>query len=386
MPKSQHQHHYVPYYASHEVAIGDRRRTVAGVLYCQQNGLNKACAHVALRSLLALHVPDTRVTYSSLNRAASKATGPSNPAEGLSVQQIEKILTEFGVGYRDIDYTGMSLPERRKLDYQKFVYAGIESGAGAMLGFRFTGPKAKDEHHIVPFFGHTFNRDTWVSEADVGYFRVGERTRYTPSEAWCSSFIGHDDNFGPNFCVPRLYVHAKQAEYVVELLRPDVRYSGVVAEAAAVDYLYSILGQINDPANPWLRRLVEYTSQQKVVLRAVSLQKEEYLAHLREGRDWKRHRELNGLCSLLERLVAKTVWLVEVSIPQLFPANLRKLGEIVLDASRAPTSKRDFSTFLFARFPGRTMLLRGVNGGKPSFLTGPSHILSHTQLYRSRSG
>jgi len=382
MPKFEHDHNCVPRSGVYKVMVGDRYRMAAGVLYCQQNGLNKACAHVALRSLVALHHPDTLLAYSEINRIAVRADGPTNPAQGLSVQQIEKILTEYGIGFRDVDYSEMSLPERRKLPYQKFLYAGIESGAGAMLGFRFTGPKARNEHHIIPFFGHTFNQDAWVSEADAGYFRVGERTRYTPSEAWCSSFIGHDDNFGPNFCVPRLYVTPRQAQYVVELLLPRITYSGVIAEAAAVDYLYSILRQIKDFSNPWMTRLWQYTQSQKVVLRAVSLSKAQYIVHLRENQDWNGNKEIPALCDVMEELVPQAVWLVEVSLPQLFPANQRKLGEIVLNATRTPTSKRDYGTFVCARLPELILLLKRTVKGQPQFLTGPSGITSHVPVFK----
>ncbi len=384
MPKYDHIHNCVPSSQTYEVAAAGRLRSVKGVLYCQQNGLNKACAHVALRSLLSLHLPGTEIPYSKLNRLASQASSPFNPADGLNVQHIRSILDEFKIGYRDVDYDKKSLLERCKLPYEKFLYAGIESGAGAMLGFRFTGPMSQNEHHIIPFFGHTFNQDAWVSEADINYFKVGEKTRYTPSEAWCSSFIGHDDNFGPNFCVPRLYVHPNQAQYVVELLRPGVCYSGVVAEAAGVDYLYSILQEIKDLNNPWLLRLLKYTREQKVVLRAISLNKKQYMAHIRKESDWQFHKEIPELCNLLEPLVPKTIWLVEVSIPQLFPTNLRKLGESVLDATCAPTSKQDFGTFVFARFPNTTML-RTLVKGKPEFLTGSSGITSHVRLFQHKS-
>ena len=254
-----------------------------------------------------------------------------------------------------------------------------------MLGFRFAGPKSRGDKHIIPFFGHTFNQDAWVPEANVNYFKVGKRTRYMPSEAWCSSFIGHDDNFGPNFCVPRLFVHPKQVQYVVELLRPNACYGGVVAETAGVNYLYSILKKIKDIENPWLSRLSEYVKEQKVVLRAVFLTKEQYMSHLRHDMDWKGINELPELCNSLEKSVPSAVWGVEVSIPQLFPANLRKLGEIVLNATVVPKKKRDLNIFLFARFPEMTMFLdKKIVKGRAEFLNMPSSITSHLPLFQHK--
>ena len=61
-------------------------------------------------------------------------------------------------------------------------------------------------------------------EADMAYFRVGESFGYIPSANWTSSFLGHDDNFGPCFCVPRLYISNDKVDYVAELLKPGIRF------------------------------------------------------------------------------------------------------------------------------------------------------------------
>ncbi|MBQ6472458.1 MAG: hypothetical protein IJJ33_10775 [Victivallales bacterium] len=45
-------------------------------------------------------------------------------------------------------------------------------------------------------------------------------------------------------------------------------------------------------------------------------------------------------------------WVSEVSLPQLFPANEAKLGEILLDATRQPDKVGQTHEFLFARLPG----------------------------------
>jgi hypothetical protein len=73
--------------------------------------------------------------------------------------------------------------------------------------------------------------------------------------------------------------------------------------------------------------------------------------------------------------------MIEVSLPELFPSNQRKLGEIVLDAAIKPSTRLDFRTFLFARFPGRFLLLEKISSsGKPSFVTVPSRLESHVPL------
>jgi hypothetical protein len=79
------------------------------------------------------------------------------------------------------------------------------------------------------------------------------------------------------------------------------------------------------------------------------------------------------------------VWAVEISTPQLFPANERKLGEIVLDATQQLDTESDSlmsDVFLFARLPGMYLLGGDVSDDTPQFTTISSRIESHTDLIR----
>jgi hypothetical protein len=344
---------------------------------------------VALRSLLATRAPEEDLSYGQINAWASGGTPSFEPWNGLDVPHIQRVLRGRDVDFLDIDYTSGADDGREALPpYQKLLYSGIESGAGALLGFRLRGEGLTAEtRHIVPFFGHTFNQDTWVPHAEAAYFHVGENTRYLPSQAWSSSFIGHDDNFGSNFCVPRLYISPDQADYVAELLLDGCVYSGTIAEVVAVDYLYSILPELSWALLPWLRRLIEYVRQQKVVLRAICVSAEDYVRHWRRARDWEANAENPALCKIFRRLLPERLWMVEVSVPELFPANLRKVGEIILTAGERPTAQRDFRMFVCARVPGRLLLLRNVSAqGMPSFVSVPSLLLSHTPLFGCERG
>ena len=382
--KYPHEHNCVRGSKAFHVRVGGRDHSVTGVLYCQQDGLNKSCAQVALRALLGTHFPDRSLSYREINQWASGGASSFEPWNGLNVQQIRRVLDATGVKFLDIDYGGKTPEEREGLPpYQKLVYAGIESGAGALLGFRLRGEGlTTDMRHIIPFFGHTFNQDTWVPHAEAAYFHVGEETRYLPSEAWVSSFIGHDDNFGSNFCVPRHYIGAEQADYVVELLPDGCVYSGSIAEAVAVDYLYSILPELHGNSLPWLGRLVGFVATQQVVLRAICLTAEEYAHHWGRAKDWEGRAENRALLKTVKSQLPQRLWMVEVSAPELFPANLRKVGEIVLDATVQPTSERDFRLFVCARVPGSLLVLKDVSAsGIPSFASVGSNLQSHTALF-----
>ena len=384
--KYPHAHNCVPKPQTYHIAVCDQPFQINGIIYCQQNTLNKACAQVALRSLLSRVLPEADISYRRINEIADDVTPGFNPCKGLSVPQIRHIFNKLGINFTDIDYTEHDDKTRKDLPYQKYAYAGLEAGYGALVGFRLAGKDFQQEaKHIIPIYGHTFNKDTWVPNADISYFHIGEGVGYVPSESWTSSFLGHDDNFGANFCIPRLYIENDKVDYVVEIYRPGVFYGGVQAEALALLILYSLLPCLDATQNKWISRLLEWTGKQQVVFRALSMTSSEYVEHLNSLRDWDNNRERPELCEFLRKELPDYIWVIEISTPQLFPANERKLGDIVLDATQ-PLNMDDsltfYNVFTFARLP-RTYLLGGeIENGSPKFKSVPSALLSHTELVK----
>lgn len=387
--KYPHEHNCVPHARKYRLMVRGMPCSIEGILYCQQNTINKACAQVALRSLLSGCLPEGDISYRRINQLAEEVNPGFDPAQGLSVPQIRAILSALEIGFNDIDYCEGDAQLRQDLPYQKYAYAGLESGCGALVGFRLGGRELQEEaKHIIPFYGHTFNKDTWVPNADISYFRIGEGIGYVPSESWTSSFIGHDDNFGPNFCIPRLYIENNKVDYVVELYRPGVCYSGVKAEAIALVILYSILGSLIGKGNKWIARLLEWVNKQQVVFRAQAVTSAEYATHLESLQDWEGRAETQGIPQALAQEMPSHVWAVEISTPQLFPANERKLGEIVLDATQKPNGEEataPFNIFLFARLPGLYLLGGEIVDGIPMFTQVPSGMESHTELFKFRN-
>ena len=206
------------------------------------------------------------------------------PDTGLITESIRKILRYYEVDFYDIDYDQASKGNPNAKDqfpFQRLAYAGIESGGGALVGFSLerlsTDPPAR---HMIPFFGHTFNKDTWVPHADISYFHISSALTYIPSDSWTSSFIGHDDNFGANFCIPKLYIQKENVNYVVEIFRPGVKYSALVAEAFAVQFLYSVIDHCSGFNNFWMTQLIDAKNHKNITIRAVALRKDEYFASL----------------------------------------------------------------------------------------------------------
>ncbi len=381
--KYPHPHNCVPRPYDAHFRVATKEFNVSGVLYAQQNALNKACAHVALRSILCRLIRAPDLSYRQINNLARKPRGNRiyDPRNGLDVQQIRAVLNGFGINFRDIDYSQTS-NVKEAIPYQKLLYSGVESGQGALLGFSLSGKGIRQSAcHMIPFYGHTFNKDTWAPDADVAYFHLGEKLGYVPSESWTSSFLGHDDNFGPNFCIPRLYIGSSEALYVVEFLKPGVRYNGLQAEALALNYLYSILIHIRSDKNDWLRRLAHYAHPdiQRVVLRAVAVDRKAYIRHISDNTDWYQNSESTRTIEVLRQGLPDLLWMVEVSIPQLFPANERKLGEILLNATIPVDSavKNASEFYVLARLPGAYFFEQTSDYDHSGFLRVPSELQSH---------
>ncbi len=111
--KYPHKHNCVHGANEFRVRIADSIFSVRGVLYCQQNGFNKSCAQVALRSLLATRDPFQDISYRQINCWA----GVKEPGRGLSVPQMQKVLKNYGIGFYNVDYqqAGLTTEEREKL-------------------------------------------------------------------------------------------------------------------------------------------------------------------------------------------------------------------------------------------------------------------------------
>lgn len=384
IPKYDHGHNFNPCAKPIPFRAGPKEFQITAVLYCQQNGLNKACAQVSLRSLCATYLGDFDLTFRRINDFAFAGVNPRKPWEGLRAFQVPKVLDGLGVPYFEFDYQPpANQPFRESFPYQRIVYGGIEAGAGALVAFTMSGPAAGTDGHMIPFFGHTFNEDTWVPNADNEYFNIGNAIRYIPSDSWLSSFIVHDDNFGSNLCIPKAYLRRDLAQYVVALLPRGYIYNGLFAEVAASNYFYSMLAQIAPGAstNVWINRLITFALNRRLILRLVPVTRERYLQHLQDADDWERNREDSVTLTHLKTVKMSLMWMVELSVPDLFATNKRKIGEILLDATQPFSPKVDFNLLILARLPGSYYFFANQDAqGLPNFATVKSALESHTLL------
>ncbi len=73
--------------------------------------------------------------------------------------------------------------------------------------------------------------------------------------------------------------------------------------------------------------------------------------------------------------------MIELSIPELFSANKRKLGEVLLRAEGKVGHKRNMTSFILARLPGCFSLYRGGGPKKPEYSFIPSGAEGHVELF-----
>jgi hypothetical protein len=389
---ARHDNNFVRGQQTWKVKVAGKQFQIEGYLYAQQNGITNCCAHVAVRTTAARFHPAGDMTYREMNALLKIDQKSRKGGDGLSNDEIVQLLEASGAKVIVGNFTDPNNPS--VAPFQKFIYGSVESGYPAIIFFATSSGSA---YHTIPVFGHTFNQDTWVPSADASYFKVGAATRYIPSEAWLSTFIAHDDNYGSNLCVPRHYLQTKQTAaqpgstvaasdsvaYIIATVPKEVQIHPVQAEVIAADFLFSLIPQIST-ALPWARRLVEHCRADQLVLRPILVEKSKYVTHLAAASDWSKEKLENAwIDALTKYLPEEKLWLVELSVPELFSTNLRKVGEILLRAETAvdPT-KRDFSSFILARLPGCFALYDQEEPGQPIFEFIDCKLKSHVDLFR----
>lgn len=382
LKRTKFKNNYIHRMKRYNVNIGGKFFNVAGVIYGQQNGITNVCAHVALRTCLSLAIPAGDFSYRKMNKILSDSGMPFDGG-GLSKEQILKIIESQGIKYRVLETEVDDI----KMPYQAYLYSSIESGYPALLGFSFefeSEGKKEKQYHIIPVFGHTFNQDTWVPNAERSYFKIGKDTRYIPSEAWVSTYICHDDNFGSNFCLPRLYL-SSDALTVIALRPKEAEYDGIDAEAVALDYLNTLIEKIAEEEKPagWMERLIWAVQKLGgwVVLRASFVSCEEYIEHLKLLKGWDYKTIPQAVIVELSSGLPSYLWIVEISLPEIFSANRRKLGEIVLNATIPLSSGKDLSAFLFARILNKVFGLRFEDSKMKLVTLDIAEIDTHTDLF-----
>jgi hypothetical protein len=388
------QNNFIHCARNYEVTTALGRFPVEGVLYAKQNNLTFVCAHAALRSVLACVLPDGDISYSRLNALAgidhtSRKVGPvGDKSLGLTPDDLARILSGLGVHFdRLIHEPGLTDPATGKplslpTEYQRELYGFIESGCPALMGFELDpkpGEAGDPARHAIPVFGHTFNEDAWLPNAQRAYFGGGQS--YYPSENWLSNFIIHDDNFGPYFCLPRHFLKKDSFRILYGLKSALTTLRSTEAEAVGFNFCRAIAKAYPKRLQEWYDRFALFARGEWLVLRTLLLKREDYLSWLNALRD-RRGAELEAeLRARLHDVLPAHFWMVEASAPELFAATRRKFGEILVAADKPP-APLTASLLLAARLPGLVL----VNPGTGSLEVRPTRLLGHSPLFTFQSG
>jgi hypothetical protein len=118
-----------------------------------------------------------------------------------------------------------------------------------------------------------------------------------------------------------------------------------------------------------------------LVLRPILIDSSAYSNHLAKLCDWDGHRIPPAIVRTLKSISGSSIWMVELSVPELFSTNKRKIGEVLLRAERTPGTQRGFDSFLVARVPGYFVFSTGGTSANPQFTFVPASVQGHVSLW-----
>ena len=130
----------------------------------------------------------------------------------------------------------------------------------------------------------------------------------------------------------------------------------------------------------WSQKLKE-SSRGWIVLRPVLVEPAQYIQHLENMKGWQGGRIDAKIIEALKNRMKGKYWMVEVSYPELFPANRRKLGEILLCADVAPALPPNYQSFFVARLPERLYGFVPMPDKRMGLINYPSGIGDHVPVF-----
>ncbi len=419
--------------------VGRKLLSIKGIIYSEPClGLTSVCAHSAIKAVASAWGVD--LEYPEINRVLELKTLYKTHV-GLSGNQIRQAIKKLcpNTDTKTIGYPAVKGPI---IGPAKFIYTGIESGFPALLHFKLSEQSLYG--HVVPVLGHVFDTDAWVAKAEHSYRRSFITPPYLPSELWNVGFVIHDDNFGSNFHAPRHYMRSlKRKENVAEpdeatdrptdnafpagkknssevpstievespseviiwaiVTHPkEVAWDSNIGELVTVGllsgYLEPLQRKITQHRIPklskasvdWGQRLLHALKNKCLVVRSFLTDRESYLSHLRQIRDWGTEGLISpyAIANIRQRLKGPDwnwIWVAEFSVPDLYSGNRRKLGELVITA-RKGFDRVERTDWAVLRLPGVIVLDASPKEKRPVnqiiFHTLTSGIRRHSALIR----
>ena len=313
--------------------------SIEGTYFCQQNDRTHVCAHAALRMAVnnSWVRPSSLLTPEEINRAlkidhTTKTVGKlegESVSKGVTLNEISTVIESLGAKAQTAVFS-----DNPSVDYQEFVYPIVESGCPVILGIN-----RPNMAHVVTILGHTLNSDRWMPQAQAANGYGGYPiAKYISSTAWVDHFIISDDNFGMfvtlhtegirNIIVPK-YNSNLHASVAVGIVPPDVLSVGSTAEQLAALFAGRFLeGLPATVGNKWLRQLQLDAKVGALVCRTLLVTRSDYVAYWRSICDQHNAQVEGTTLDELEKQLPVQFWVTELSVPNLYAGNKRKLGDV----------------------------------------------------------
>lgn len=359
-PVTNPERYYVHSKASFSETVAGQQVTVDGAYFAQQNQANSCCAHAAVmvarqNTLTAINGRNYSPLsdYESMNTDLGIDHDWRKAPNGLEVEEMLRLLeTHVSSLHHDIYFTNRISPKA----IIEFTYHAVEAGLTPVLCF-----EGYDGGHTMAVVGHTFEASVWTALAEHTYFEGPRVERgYKPSHTWVDGLIVQDDNFGPYTMLPTRYLLNALTQAIIPKFKWSKQPTPAVIEICAerglraacwpknykndhanpgakYDYLFKVIRKKcpQPRSNFWFYQLEDNVRRGSFVLRTIPITLKEYLDSLLS--DKILHKEHNyDIFQCIESAIRTTngkdtmLWLVEISIPELFQHNNRKLGEVII--------------------------------------------------------
>lgn len=327
---------------------------LVGSFFSQQNGLTNVCAHAALRmginsspAFTGQKLTNRMINdFLNIDHSPGKRVGKygtESQSVGLATDQIVQVIKSIGWQAHVADFNS-----NPAIDYEDYIYPIIESGCPVILGVHRPGTA-----HVLAVVGHTLNSDRWTPEARHGYgaFPISP---YISTSAWTDHFIVSDDNFGMyvtlpteairNMLVPKFNPNL-HASLAIGVVPAGVNITGYFVEQAAASLVTKIIARTSPTSsNRWfelLKETLQKESVQRLVCRTLLYEKARYIEFMKNVEDDQKRKLSATEIGSLQSMMPDRFWVTEVTVPNLYTGNKRKLGDIVTPAD---ATKQQFAT------------------------------------------
>lgn len=328
--------------------------SIYGSFFAQQNRITHRCAHACLVMLINNRKSCLKLIEQEDIRnvlALPQNTIGNGDANGLQIDQLEEVLDKYGLA---VVRQHFSHSAEANFRYSDSLYRYIEGACPTLLVFTM----ATDDMHVVSVAGHTLNTDLWRPEAEVGYsidygLKFG-LTRYLAASAWVDHFVVHDDNFGPYYCLPvdtlrRTTDPTKdkpfRAAFGISVVEKDVTTLGFLAELGSIsqiEYIVTKLAQDGTTGEYWIDYLAEcLKNKSPITVRTFIVSRDSYCTTLKD-KDFDDRCLSQDQIDFLSRELPDRFWITEISLPDLYCGNKRKLGEVLFSCTAGLPTQEQF--------------------------------------------